>query len=174
MLRRVVTCSSRSVVTDAVFLERKYTGSTMSGSAHCGTELMPGEFKSDDQFAQVCQMSFKVSAQPFGVYFPVNESKLSENDPWGKLQTAHFTQVHGSREGDVHSEMTVFYALWTNTFAWLSFSFLFLKYYKSYSHLAKVLGGCSGLFVWCEFVVYSFEEEEKQQKTIEMAKLIVC
>lgn len=36
---RVVTYSSRS---EAVFVKRKCTGGTISGSAHCGTEFMPG------------------------------------------------------------------------------------------------------------------------------------
>lgn len=87
-------------MTDAVLLKQKCTGGTMSGSAH---RVHAGEFKSDDQFAQGRQMSFKVSAQPFGVYFPVNESKFSENDPRGKFTNRTFTKVHGSKEGDVHS-----------------------------------------------------------------------
>lgn len=81
-----------------------------------------GEFKSDDQFAQVRQMSFKVSAQPFGVYFPGNESELSENDPWGKLQTAHLPKYVVQKKATFTAKwLRVFYALWTKTFARLSF-----------------------------------------------------
>lgn len=80
-----------------------------------------GEFKSDDQFAQVRQMSFKVSAQPFGVYFPVNESRLSENDPWGRLQTAHSPKYVVQKKATFTARwLRVFYALWTKTFARLS------------------------------------------------------
>lgn len=65
-----------SIESFTVFFTRRCTG----GGAHCSTEFMPGNSSQMILFHKCVKCALK-RAHMFGVYFSVNESRLSENDP---------------------------------------------------------------------------------------------
>lgn len=161
---RVVTHSRRS---EAFFVKRKCTGGTISGSARCGTEFMPGNSSQMISLHKCVKCPLKSAHNRLVYIFPWMKASFLRTTPEEDYKphiypSTWFKRRRRSQRDD-----------------WECFMLYELKHlpgflFKSNSYLAKFLLGCSGLFtfVWFEFVVFSFEKvEEEQQKTIEMAKL---
>lgn len=117
---RVVTQhSSRS---EAVFVKRKCTGGTVSGSAHCGTEFMPGNSSQMISLHKCVKCPLKSAHNRLVYIFQWMKASFLRTTPWGRLPTAHSPKCVVQKKATFTARwLRVFYALWAKTFARLSF-----------------------------------------------------